>query len=317
MTSPLVSIIVATRNRPEYLARCLDAISEQTYPHFQVVVSDDGSSSAVREAYMGMNPRLNSRITWLIPSCIEGPMTGPSAVRNRGIRASLGTFVAFCDDDDRWACPDHLECAVRAMEATGADFFFTDILSIRGGRPVDDDDWFPDRARLRTGRRIAQAPDVFAVDLELVLAVTARRVIHPNSWVVRKPLLEESGAFWERLWGGEDYNLMMRLLDRASQILFRPDACVEYRLAESDSQFLRSSPTEALLKEIFAAKHAQATCQRELVRKHARAREAWGLRRLGRQAHASGDPVKARAFFRQALGTYPTLGTVWEYLRAL
>jgi hypothetical protein len=221
--------------------------------------------------------------------------------------------VAFCDDDDRWIRDDHLACGVQALDASGADFYFANVVATRDGA-VSDHVWFPEADRLQRGSRVQESPPVFAVDLATTLRVVGGTVIHPDCWVVRKSLLDEAGGFWERLWFPEDYNLMMRVLDRARAILFRPEPCVDYRLPVGDSHSLRSSPLETILQEIMAAQHVRVFCRNELVRRQARAREAWGLRRLARELRARGDREEAAVLARQGVSTYPTLGALREYV---
>jgi len=41
---PMVSVVIPTRNRREVLEKCLKALAVQTYPNYEVIVVDDGSS---------------------------------------------------------------------------------------------------------------------------------------------------------------------------------------------------------------------------------------------------------------------------------
>jgi glycosyltransferase involved in cell wall biosynthesis len=311
---PVVSVIVATRNRPDLLRQCLGAIAAQTYTAIEVLVADDGSSATTRDAYRTLCPALGDRLRFLLAEHPDAPGTGPAAARNRGIRAATGEFLAFCDDDDRWIRDDHLACGVRALEATGADFFFTNVLATHNGEPSNHI-WFPEQHRLTVGASVLADAQVFAGDLATVMAVVGGTVIHPDCWVVRTSLVRETGGFWERLWFSEDYELMMRVLDRVHTVLFRPEPCVDYRLPVADSVSLRSSPLETLLQEIMAAQHARALCGSRVIRQHARAREAWGLRRLARELRGQGQHQQARAFARQGFATYPTWGALLQWLR--
>ena len=82
-----VSVVVATRDRPERLAALLSSLSAQTLRSFEVVVVDDGS---VKEL-----PPLPS-FARLIRH--EHPL-GPSAARNAGWQAADTALIAFTDDD--------------------------------------------------------------------------------------------------------------------------------------------------------------------------------------------------------------------------
>jgi len=315
LTHPLVSVVVATRNRPEALRRCLEGIAAQSHWTLEVLVADDGSNEATRAAYPALCPALDGRVRWLLPKCADAPGTGPAAARNRGLRAATGAFVAFCDDDDRWIRDDHVSTGVRALEAAGADFYFANLIATRDGKESADYRFFREVERLQQGPIVLEAPVVFAPDLASVMRVVGGSVIHPDAWLVRKALLDEVGEFWERLWFPEDYDLMMRVLDRARSILFRPDACVDYQLPVSGAHSLRTSALEKVLQELLAAQHARVMCRRGIVRRHARAREGWAFRRLARELRADGRALDARAFAWQGFCTYPTPGALKDLLR--
>ncbi|MCC7009122.1 MAG: glycosyltransferase family 2 protein [Acidobacteria bacterium] len=308
-----VSVIVATRNRHGLLQQALAGITSQTHTAMELLVVDDGSGADTLAAYDDIGRATGGRVQWILREHPGALGTGPAATRNRGIRAAGGAFVAFCDDDDRWIRADHLSTAVRALEQTGADFYFCNLVASRDGQPTDYV-WFPDAGRLSGGRSVDGFPDVYAVDLPAVLDVVASRVIHPDCWVVRRSLLEAAGGFWERVWFSEDYELMMRLLDRASGILFRSTPCVDYRLPAGDAHSLRSSELDTLLQEVMAMQHLRLTCRSRVVRRHARAREAWGLRQLARSLRRDGRAAEGRSFAWQGLCTFPTLGAVRQCL---
>ncbi|MEO7192518.1 MAG: glycosyltransferase family A protein [Vicinamibacterales bacterium] len=305
--SPLVSVIVATRNRPDLLQQCLTGIAGQTYSSLEVLVADDGSSCATREAYRTLCPALEGRLRWLLPEHPDSPGTGPAAARNRGIQAASGEYVAFCDDDDRWIRDDHLHHAVAALETSGADFLFTDIVASRNSEPSDHV-WFPDAQSLKTGRRVTDSPAIFDVEVGIAARVVGASVAHPDTWVVRRDVLQRVGPFWERLWFGEDYDLLFRILDKARAVLFRADACVDYRLPVGDSVSLSSSSLETTLQEIMAAQHVRGLCRRPEIVGQARAREAWALRKLSRTARMNGNRPEARRLGWQAFSACPTLG---------
>jgi glycosyltransferase involved in cell wall biosynthesis len=311
--SPVVSIIVATRNRPDLLSQCLEGIAAQSYEAVEVIVVDDGSNAATRHRYTSLCPTLAGRLKWLLPDHQDTPGTGPAAARNRGLQVATGTFVALCDDDDHWIRADHVATGVRALELSAADFYFTNLVASRDGEVVDYC-WFPQLELLKTGRTLLQRPAVFAVDLDTVLHVVGGTVIHPDCWIVRRSLLNEVGGFWERLWYEEDYDLMMRLLASARSILFRSDPCADYRLPASDSVSKQSSRMEIVLQQIMAAQHIRLLATKAVVRRCARAREAWCLRRLAREFRSKGRRRDAWFFAWQGLCTYPTLGALRQCL---
>jgi len=94
---PLLSVVVATRDRAQRLRRAIGSIREQTVQDLEVVVVDDGSTDDT-EPYMLDLVKDDPRITY---RRLEGG-AGAAAARNRGIDSTTGEFLAFLDDDDEW-----------------------------------------------------------------------------------------------------------------------------------------------------------------------------------------------------------------------
>jgi hypothetical protein len=91
----LVSIIIPTYERPEYLEGAIRTALGQSYENIEVVIVDDGSSEPYANEIVSKFPDF--------VTCIRHKKNkGLSAARNTGIQTSNGAYVAFLDDDDRW-----------------------------------------------------------------------------------------------------------------------------------------------------------------------------------------------------------------------
>ena len=96
---PLVSIIIPTFNRVQFIGEALDSILFQTYAHWECIVVDDGSTDDTFEilaAYCLKDERFQyfkRPAHWT---------KGANGSRNYGISKSKGLYLAFCDDDDFW-----------------------------------------------------------------------------------------------------------------------------------------------------------------------------------------------------------------------
>ena len=116
MSAPAISIVVATRDRPAALERCLTALSWQTAHDLEVVVVDDASArpAAVVEAATRYGPQPRTRV-------VAGAGRGPAGARNLGASAARGAIVLFTDDDcipgPRWAQLLAAACADGAAAA--------------------------------------------------------------------------------------------------------------------------------------------------------------------------------------------------------
>lgn len=97
----LVSIVVATKNRPDSLDRLVRSLRRQDYQPFEIVVIDDGSE-----------PPLERAGADIISSLRNEKSLGVSAARNLGISHARGEFIAIFDDDVEVADPTLLSRAV-------------------------------------------------------------------------------------------------------------------------------------------------------------------------------------------------------------
>lgn len=109
MLQDLVSIIIPNYNGARYIAATLDSCLAQSYPHWEALVIDDGSSDEsqlIIESYA----RNDSRI---VPTFFPRNQ-GVSYARNYALTQAKGRFIAFLDADDIWES-HKLEVQVRTM----------------------------------------------------------------------------------------------------------------------------------------------------------------------------------------------------------
>lgn len=109
-----VSIIVPVYNVEEYLLPCIKSILDQTYPNFELLLVDDGStdgSGAICDDAMSADPRIQ---------VFHKRNGGLSDARNYGMRLAQGKYITFIDSDDT-VTPDFLSILVAKAEAQNAD----------------------------------------------------------------------------------------------------------------------------------------------------------------------------------------------------
>lgn len=130
---PLVSIVIPTYNREEYLSRAIDSARNQTYQNWGLIIVDDRSTdnteALVRE-YVGRD----KRIRYLKNTHKQGP----AGARNQGIEASHGEYIAFLDSDDEWKdC--HLEEIIEAFERNeDIDWIYADYEVSKDGVIIEE-----------------------------------------------------------------------------------------------------------------------------------------------------------------------------------
>lgn len=104
-----ISVIVPIFKVEALLPRCVDSILNQTYPHLEVILVDDGSpdgSGKLCDAYAVQDPRVR---------VIHKTNGGLSSARNAGLDVASGEYIAFADSDD-WLIPEAYEWMLDAMK---------------------------------------------------------------------------------------------------------------------------------------------------------------------------------------------------------
>jgi GT2 family glycosyltransferase len=88
---PLVTVAVCTRDRPEDMALCLEAINQLDYPHLDLLVIDNApTSDATKELIETRYPHVRY---------VREPRPGLDWARNRAILEAKGEIIAYTDDD--------------------------------------------------------------------------------------------------------------------------------------------------------------------------------------------------------------------------
>lgn len=110
---PEISVVVATRGRPEMVGEALASLAAQTLPPhaFEVVVVVNGPADGTREAVDAIaHARVGPRVRVL-----HSTRPGVAHARTVGLWAARGTHMTILDDDDR-VTPHYLEDLLRAAE---------------------------------------------------------------------------------------------------------------------------------------------------------------------------------------------------------
>ncbi len=305
-SSPLVTVVIATKNRATYLGRLLRCVQQQDIRDFECLVFDDGSKTETVATYDEIWRELDERFQLHLKDAGDRQPGGPSRMRNSGIMKARGKFVAFCDDDDRWVRNDHLSTAVRAMENQGADLFFAAMQTAAHGKVMDADLYAPARKALQR-RALPGEQDVFAVTPDDIAVLLRHRTLHTDTIVATRSLLFEAGLYWEKTNLAEDRDLSFRICDRAAKILFRSTVVGELDVSQHTSLYRTFAHREKALFAYMATLHSELEVRSPALRRLTRAIRAWDLLDLTRTAMAEGRNRHAREFAMESFLLHPTM----------
>ena len=187
-----VSVVIATRDRPQLLRRAVEAVLAQAFeePLEIVVVFDRTEPDPTLVRLTGERGAGDRRVR--VTTNTRAP--GLAGARNSGIAAAAHAWVALCDDDDEWL-PGKLAAQFDALAATsGARAACTGVLVRYEGT---------DTARRPNPARVTY--DGFLDD--------RMTEVHPSSWLVHhRTMVDRIGPVDEDLPGSyaEDYDLFLR-----------------------------------------------------------------------------------------------------------
>lgn len=103
---PFFSIITPTYNRAFCLWRAVQSVLNQTYPFFELIIVDDGSTDDTEKLVSIFS---DPRIKYIKMA----KNSGPSVARNIGLKKSSGKYIAYLDSDNAWY-PEFLEVMNKA-----------------------------------------------------------------------------------------------------------------------------------------------------------------------------------------------------------
>ena len=180
---PLVSVILPTYNRAHVLEEAIRSVLEQTYPEWELIVSDDGSTDSTGDLVAGFG---DARVRYL-----RDENAGAAVARNRALGEARGELIAYLDSDNVWH-PDYLTALVGALERHQGHFCafakHLDVVMRHGGYRVK-------------GYR---SPPF---DYE---ALAKKNSIDLNAFIHRRELFDALGGFDERLRRQQDWDLILK-----------------------------------------------------------------------------------------------------------
>ena len=187
----MISVIIPTYNRANYLREAIASMLSQTYQNFEIIVVDDGSTDKTREVVESFGERVRY---------FYQKNSGVGAARNKGIIESRGEYIAFLDADDIWF-PEKLLFQMDIFEKFKADMVYACSVNaeekrIRGEFKLD-----------------VTRCDVWTRNFKELFWWND---IPTSSVVIKKESLTKFGVFDEdrSIMSAEDYDLWLRIVSK-------------------------------------------------------------------------------------------------------
>lgn len=206
-----VSIIIPCYNYGHFLAECLQSLVDQTYPNWEALVIDDGSSDStphVGKFWSEKDPRIQYF------SIKNG---GVSKARNFGLSQARGQFIQFLDADDLLS-PDKMEIQLEAFRRDPKlDLTYTENFYFQDERPgllfldqeLTDRDWMH--------RFSGSGAKALSHLIQNNLAVI-------SSPILKKELAQKVGGFAQGIAHTEDWRFWIECVLNGAKIKFVSDS---------------------------------------------------------------------------------------------
>ncbi len=193
----LISVIIPCFNYGWVLAETLESLLAQTYPAWECIIIDDGSTDTtpiVSEEYQARDARFKY---------VYQTNAGMSAARNHGLRIARGEYIQFLDADDLLS-PGKFEVQLEYLQKNpDTDLIYGDVRFFRHGAPS---------LLSRSFDMLDQQWTVGVPETgeELLNALVQCNIMVVNAPLVRASLIHQVGYFNEKLRSMEDWEYWLR-----------------------------------------------------------------------------------------------------------
>lgn len=207
-TAPLISIILPVYNvDPKFLKECIESVKAQIYTNWELCIADDKSSDPkIKELLDEYKDDKRIKIKF------RKKNGGIVKASNDALELATGAYVGFLDNDDVLA-PDALFEAVKALQEEKYDFIYTDEdkIGTDGKRcePFFKPEWSPD------------------------LMLSINYTCHFS--VYRAKLVRDAGGLREGFDGSQDFDLALRISEKAKKIHHIPKVLYHWRKVEGST----------------------------------------------------------------------------------
>ncbi len=267
-----ISVLIATRNRPEQFLVALHSVLNQSYSNTEIIVVNDGSDTDSLASYAEIESNCTDKVKFIYLNKRKNGH-GPSFARNTAAFMATGQYLAFLDDDDLWTDTELLSRFVATVVAAPQlELYFSNQKAIHAdGAIATQSIWLESLIAKTTQLPSVTESAVFATPEWLI---SANSFAHLNCTIVQTSLFAKLNGFDEALRYEEDKDLFWRLLDNAQVIVFDKNFVALHHIpkqrnsASNDVEYLKKRELQIYIAEknlLRAQKQEiQALCRQEI-----------------------------------------------------
>jgi glycosyltransferase involved in cell wall biosynthesis len=228
---PMISVVICTHNDSGTIREAIEGVLDQTYPNFELILVNDGSTDATAEIASEYELRL-----------ITVPQGGLSKARNIGMKAAKGEIIAYIDGD-AFPDPNWLEYLAHA-------FMATDHVGVGGPNIAPHSDGW-------TAKCIDYSP---GGPNHVLFSDQVAEHIPGCNMAFRKEALEAVHGFDEQFWiAGDDVDICWKLQESGGTLGYHPGAMVWHHSRNKVRDYLKQQfnygKAEALLEMKWPEKY--------------------------------------------------------------
>lgn len=267
---PMVSVIIPAYNRADLIHEAITSVMKQTWPAFEVIVVDDGSTDDTAAAVSGWRERL----TYIRRETNEGK----SVAVNHGVDVAHGDFIAVLDSDDVWL-PKKLEVQMAVFNgypecgAVGGGAMFMDL----SGRPF--------------GKAMIPSEIIKYERFAISMALPGSQ----SNEIVRREAFENVGGMDIELRRAQDYDFWLKLI-RKYPIRAVPEVLM-YKRAHQNQRPDADIDTIIRCRKVIAGRIPEPGLRRRHL--------AWMWFQVARQVFAQGRKTEGLSYLVRSFRAHP------------
>jgi len=278
----LVSVVIPTHNRAQFIERALNSVLSQTYSNLEVIIVDDASvdDTESRVAAIMSNDNRVHYVCHIINR-------GAQAARNTGVQKAKGDYIALLDSDDEWV-PEKLEKQMALFQygSNEINIVYSDFIRKYA------DGHFEEEQKPRFRGNIYKN------------ALSQYINIQTSTLIIKRASLLQAGLFDERIRAWQEWDLCIRLA-RHGKFDYLDELLTIYHVEDC----------ETISKNMYLSADGYmdvVNAHTEEIIKYAGVKTLIKhLKRAGNYFMLIPDPKKARICFKKAMQIRPYDCSLW------